>query len=89
VYEKRFKTVRKPKPLGGYESKRVPYTAWLWLGSNEKWFYVKNIGSVVDGDVAGGYGIMTSETHSYKSVGAGGKTVSVIEVRDKNGAPLK
>lgn len=80
--------IKRVKKALGYVNKRVHYTSWSWLGGEDKWYYVKDIGAVVDKDVVLSYGILTGETYSYTSVGGGGKTVSVIEVRDENGAPL-
>lgn len=81
------KTVRVKEALG-VKKKRVNYTSWRWLNGKDNWYYVKGVGAVVDKDVVNGFGILTTERFSYSSVGAGGKTVAVIEVRDKDGAKL-
>ncbi len=71
------------------KKKIVPYKRWVWLDDKDQWFYVRGIGSVSDNDVVGGYGMLTAENYSYSSVGAGRKTVPVVELRDKNGARLE
>ncbi len=79
---------RRVKYALGYRREKYSYRSWSWLGGEDHWYYVKDIGAVADKAVVSGYGIISAENFSYTSVGAGAKTVPVIEVRDKNGAPL-